>query len=193
MIVRLLKLHLVGGKRFKTARNHPSRYGLLLCRNRGARPSVIARQTGWRGWRARPTGRFDNLQLRGAQIRCAVGHAHFYGIAALSKSYCVADAVRCLSPRSRSHSWNPASVHVVDRTALARRSVSRCHCASRRTGAIGAGDSWNDFSEDETDLVGGNRSQQADRENRERNKHAEWTIRSHAGTSARIHGEIAGP
>ena len=59
-------------------------------------------------------------------------------------------------------------------------------CAPERAGSTRAGDPQRNFSQDEAHIFRGDWSEQADRENRERNKQAERPIRSEAGTSRRI-------
>ena len=72
----------------------------------------------------------------------------FMALQRCPKSDRAAHAIRCLSARSRSHSRNPVSVHVNNRTALARRSLPRCHRAPERARSAGAGDPEHDLSEE---------------------------------------------
>src|SRR4030095_5639995 len=93
-------------KRTESTSDRPPRYGLLLRSDRGAGSAFAAGQTCRRGRRTRETGRFDHLQLRGAQIRCPLSDAHVYGAATLPELDCAADAVRCLPARSGAHPRN---------------------------------------------------------------------------------------
>src|SRR5439155_1855125 len=109
-----LKLDSWRGERFEATSDHPSRHGLLLRGNRGPRPTFIARQTGWRRRRPRPAWCFDDVQLRSAQVRCALGHADVHGLATLPDFDRIADAVRCLPARRCHHPLNPAPLLDVD-------------------------------------------------------------------------------
>ena len=82
-------------------------------------------------------------------------------------------------------SRDPASLHTAGRTALARRSVSRCHRASRRARAARAGDPRTDFPEDKTDRLRRDRAEQADGEDRQRAEQTERPMRSHSRNRCR--------
>ena len=105
--------------------DHPYRHGRLLRVRRAARRSRAARQARGRG--RPPARRGHGGELRGAQVRRALGHAVGDGQAAVPRAGVRQAALRRLQGGVAPDPRDLPRLHAAGRAAVARRGLSRRH------------------------------------------------------------------